>query len=209
MALLRARPPAADELPADPAPGLAPAPALDDADPQRRRQALHALAGRADALPALLQRLALEQDPQVRIVLVNALVDTQCEAAAQALARELASEDVALRNLAITALSEMPDAALAVLPAVLQADDPDQRIFAATVAGAIGGPQACELLVGLLMREREVNVVDAAVNALAEIGGREHLPVLRDVRRRFDAHPYIVFAAGAAIAALERAALAG
>lgn len=197
MALVKSVPSAA-------APSPPPSAALDDPDPQRRREALRAHVADPAAWPAIAGRLPQEQDTHVRSVLVTCLVETQSVTAARALASELGSEDVGLRNLALQALAEMPEPALAVLPATLRSPDADVRIFAAMVLGSIGGDQACALLCELLEHDGQVNVVDAAINGLAEIGGAQHIPALKATRRRFASDPYIGFAAGAAIQALQR-----
>ncbi len=206
MGLIKARPQEASAS----ATALPPAPtaALDADDPQQRRDALRASVGDAAALPAVIARLPLEQDPHVRSVLISTLVESQSDDAAQALAALLSVEDVALRNLAITALAEMPTAAMKLLPGLLDNADADVRIFATSVLGAIGGPRAAELLAWLLGHDPHVNVIDAAINGLVETGSREHIKALQAARRRFADDPYVGFAVKAAISALERAPLA-
>lgn len=190
--------------PADPV-----APSLADADPARRRQALRACVGDPASWGGMVQRLDEEDDAHVLSVLVGCLVETQSEQAARGFAACLAQEDVTLRNLAVQALTEMPNPALQVLPEVLASADADVRIFAAMVLGAIGGPRACELLCFLLEHDAHVNVVDAAINGLAEVGSPLHLPALQTARRRFPDDPYIGYAVKAASAALQAEARVG
>lgn len=202
MGLIRSHHPLADPAATVEPPGHGEPPRLDDPDPQRRREALHACEGQPERLAELVERLALETDAHVRSVLIACLVDSRSEVAARALVRMLEGEDVAMRNLAIEALTEMPEAAMAVLPPQLSAADADVRIFAVQIIGAIGGPQAAALLGYVLANEEHVNVVDAAINGIVEIGGHEHIQALLVARRRFAGNPYIAFAANAAIAAL-------
>lgn len=181
-------------------------PLLTDADPVQRRQALRARVADRQSWPAMVARLPQEGDAHVRSVLVSCLVETQSDEAARGFADCLANEDVALRNLAVQALTEMPLPALRVLPEVLGSTDADVRIFATMVLGAIGGPRACELLCFLLEHDGHVNVVDAAINGLAEIGSADHLNALQTARRRFPDDPYIGYAVKTASAALRGAA---
>ncbi len=57
----------------------------------------------------------------------------------------------------------------------------------------------CRLLCDLLDSEPEPNVCAAAVDALAEIGGAEALPVLTRCKERFAATPFLEFAIKIAI----------
>ena len=58
-------------------------------------------------------------------------------------------------------------------------------------------------LAQVLRSEVEVNVVGAALEVLAEVGGPEALEALRAARTRFAADPFIVFAADLALERIE------
>ena len=58
-------------------------------------------------------------------------------------------------------------------------------------------------LLNVLANEREVNVVAAAIDVLAEVGEPEHVAALHNARQRFAQDPFIGFAADVAIARIE------
>lgn len=177
---------------------------LDDADPAQRRRAAHALDAHAlgerpDVVPALSARLAREEDPSVREVLLTALVRAGTGAAASALVPYLASEDVGLRNGVIESLQQMP--AAVVMPEVaplLEAADSDLRIFAAQLVGKLPHPDRLGLLAGVIDREPHVNVCLSAVEALMESGDPAALPVVERLAARFPDDPFVAFSVDAA-----------
>lgn len=172
---------------------------LDDADPARRRRAAHELGERADAVAALAVRLAREEDPSVREVLLTALVRIGTAEAAAALTPVLASEDVGLRNGVIESLQQMPAAVvMPVVAPLLQSADSDLRIFAAQLVGRLPHPDRLPLLTGLVERDPHVNVCLAAVEALMEAGHPEVLPSLERLAGRFPDDPFVAFSVDAA-----------
>ena len=196
MALVKPR------KPAEPIPetgGGDPLTRLEDADPARRRAAVHALEGRADAVPALAGRLGREVDASVREALLTALVRTGDAAAARSILPLLASEDVGLRNGVIESLQQMPPAVVMPEAApLLEAEDSDLRIFAVQLVGRLPHPDRIPLLTAVLERDPEVNVCLAAVEALMETGRPDALPALEGLALRFPDDPFVAFSVDAA-----------
>ena len=78
--------------------------------PPVRRAAVRGLADHPEAVTAICDRLDVEASPSVRAVLFTTLIQLQSPEVAARLADLLRSDDVPLRNAAIEALQEMPDA---------------------------------------------------------------------------------------------------
>ena len=148
-----------------------------------RRWAARDLAGVAAAVPVLGRRLRDEADPRVREALFTSLCASAGEAAVDELLPLLRGDDAQLRNGAIEALAAMPRAVGPRIAALLRDADPEQ---------------VTPWLLQVLREDAEVNVVAAAIEVLAEVGGPEHVPALHDAVRRFPADPFIAFAAEAA-----------
>jgi HEAT repeat protein len=172
---------------------------------EQRRWAARDLSGVREAVKALGAQLARETDPRVREALFTSLSATGGGDAVDALLPLLRTEDAQLRNGAIEALAGMPKAVAPRIAALLRDDDPDVRIFTVNLLGELRHDQVVPWLLQVLRGEREVNVVAAAIEVLAEVGGPEHVTPLRDAARRFAADPFIAFAADIAAARIEAA----
>lgn len=178
---------------------------LGDPDPRQRRLAARDLAAFPQATLGLGQALAVETDASVREALFTALASLASEAAVQSLLPLLRSEDASLRNGAIEALAAMPQAVAPCVDGLLQDADPDVRIFTVNLLGELRHASVPAWLVQVLRHETHVNVVAAALEVLAEIGGADELPALRAARQRFDDDAFIQFAADLAISRIEAA----
>lgn len=200
MALVKNRQPAADG-PAETAPrdlaGLLAD--LTAAESGVRRNAVRGLGSYPDSAMALCDRLGVETSPSVRAVLFTTLIHLQSPAVAVRLAEFLRSEDAPLRNTAIEALQEMPDAVASHLQTLLADSDSDVRIFAVNILAALRHRQAPQWLVEVIRSDSHVNVCAAAVDGLAEIGGPEAVTDLLDLRRRFGGNAFMEFAIDTAI----------
>lgn len=163
-----------------------------------RRWAARDLAGVAAAVPVLGRRLRDEADPRVREALFTSLCASAGEAAVDELLPLLRGDDAQLRNGAIEALAAMPRAVGPRIAALLRDADPDVRILTVNLLGELRHEQVTPWLLQVLREDAEVNVVAAAIEVLAEVGGPEHVPALHDAVRRFPADPFIAFAAEAA-----------
>jgi HEAT repeat protein len=164
-----------------------------------RRAAARELANHAGAAMALCDRLDVETSPSVRAVLFTSLIRLQSPAVAARLAAHLRSDDAPLRNGAIEALQEMPEAVTPHLRTLLADPDSDVRIFAVNILGALRHAAAPEMLAEVVRTEPHVNVCAAAVDALAEVGGLETIAALEDLRGRFAGEAFMAFAIDTAI----------
>ncbi len=172
---------------------------LSSDDARARRNAARELADHPQAAMALCDRLEHERGPSVRAVLFTSLIRLQSPDVAGRLAMHLRSDDAQLRNGAIEALQEMPDAIAPHLSDLLNDDDSDVRIFAVNILGALRFEEAPRLLTEVLRKESHINVCAAAVDALAEVGGMEAIEALEELRARFADDAFIVFAVDTAI----------
>lgn len=168
---------------------------LREGSAEQRRWAARDLAGQADAMALLGERLLAEREVRVREALLTSLTATPCEATVAALLPLLRSEDAQLRNGAIEALSSMPQAVGPRIARLLEDADADVRIFTVNLLGDLRHPLVLGWLADVLRLESQVNVVAAAIEVLAEAGGPEQLPALQAARQRFEHDPFIGFAA--------------
>lgn len=159
-----------------------------------RRAAARELTSVAGAEAPLAAALQAEPDASVRAAIVTALVGTGTAAAAAALAVPLSSEDAELRSAAIEALQQLGDVAVPEIVRLLDAADPDLRIFAVNVLEGIRPPVALPLLAHVLAHDPDMNVGLAAVELLAQFGGPEDAGLLHDFAARFPAEPFVAFA---------------
>jgi len=178
---------------------------LGDPDAAVRRWAARDLAAHPGAATMLCARLAQERDASVRAVLFSSAAALGGTAVVQAMVQLLRSEDPALRNGAIEVLAHLPAAVAPHIDALLRDGDSDVRIFTVNLLGELHHPQVPRWLQQVLERDEAINVVGAALDVLAEVGGREALPALHAARRRFADDDYIAFTASLAIERIEAA----
>jgi HEAT repeat protein len=176
---------------------------LADADAAVRRWAARDLAAYPAAAPAVCARLADEADASVRAVLFTTAARLGGPAVVQAMVELLRSEDPRLRNGAIEVLSGLPDLVAPQIDRLLLDADSDVRIFTVNLLGELRHPQVGRWLAQVLHTDAEVNVVGAALEVLAEVGGPEALGAVREARRRFADDPYIGFSADLVVARIE------
>lgn len=173
--------------------------ALDGADPAARRRGARGLAAHPAAVGDLSGRLAIESDDAVRETIFTALIEIGDDAAAQALTPLLRSEDARLRNGAIEALQQLPDQTAPLIVELLEDPDSDVRIFAVNVVDALRHPKTHEWLHKVIRAENHVNVLGAAVEALAEIGSPDMIPDLEALADRHPDEPFLRFAVKTAV----------
>lgn len=174
--------------------------ALAHDDPAERRRAARMLAGDPAGAEALCARLEQEADPSVREAIGTGLMHHPTPLVVERLLAFLRAEDAALRNQAIELLASMPDVVGRRIEEVLADEDSDVRIFAVNILATLPHARVPEWLAHVVDREEHINVCAAAVDVLAEIGTPADIPALRNLRRRFAADPFLVFACDAAIA---------
>ena len=172
---------------------------LRGGDAEQRRWAVRDLTSHPQAAAALGAQLLVERDAAVREALFLALGTMASDEAVSALLPLLRSEDARLRNGAIEVLSGLPRVVGPRISALLLDADVDVRIFTVNLLGELRHEQVTQWLQQVLLSDREVNVVAAAIEVMAETGQPEHIDALRETRRRFADDPFIGFAADVAI----------
>ena len=147
----------------------------------------------------------MERDSSVRSALFTTLAGFASAEAVNALLPLLRSEDAGLRNGAIEALAEMPEAVAPRVEALLHDSDADVRIFAVNLLTELRHDKVHSWLRQVLAQETAVNVVAAAIEVMTEVGDAQDLPMLRALSTRFDNDPFVGFAADMAIERIEAA----
>ncbi|ARE40330.1 HEAT repeat [Rhodovulum sp. P5] len=167
---------------------------LDDADPVMRRHAVQDLDGSAGAVADLAPLLAGETDHAVRSAMFTVLAGIATPEALDAILPCLQSEDAELRNAAVEAAQQMPDAVANRIEALLADPDPDQRLFALDILQDLAHPHAPDWIAPLLSRDTDPNVVGTAIDRLAECGRPDMVDAIRAAAARFEDCTYIRFA---------------
>ena len=173
--------------------------ALDSPDADSRWTAARALAGQADAVPALAVALAREPIPRVREAMMTALIRIGNAASIEVLLPYLRSQDACVRAAAIEALQALPDAIAPFMAPLLNDVDSDVRLLATELARNMEASEATRLLCELIEREQHPNVCAAAIDVLTEVGTPDALPVLERCAARFASTPFLPFAASVAM----------
>jgi len=178
---------------------------LADPDVSTRRWAARDIADHPQLARALCDRLAQEGDVSVREVMFTTLGQIGGTAVVQGLLPLLRSEDANLRNGAIETLAGMPNDVGPSIDLLLQDNDVDVRIFTVNLLGDLRHPRLPEWLALVLKGDAHVNVVAAALEVTAEVGGGPLLPAVKAARTRFADDPFIGFAADLAQQRIEAA----
>jgi HEAT repeat protein len=173
--------------------------ALDDAKPTTRRWAARDLTDCPGVSAALLQRLRREDDISVREVILTTLTTLGDHVAVEGLVDCLRSEDVALRNEAIEAMKQLPDAVATIMRGLLADASADVRIFAVNVLESLRHPEVEAWLIAVIEQDAHVNVCATAVDLLGETGSAAARQPLLRLKARFADEPYIQFAADVAL----------
>ena len=172
---------------------------LDSPDADSRWTAARALAGQADAVPALAAALAREPMPRVREAIMTALIRIGSPASIEVLLPYLRSQDAGVRAAAIEALQALPEAIAPFMPPLLSDADSDVRLLATELARNMEASEATRLLCDLIEHENHPNVCAAAIDVLTEVGTPEALPTLEQCAARFAATPFLPFAISVAM----------
>jgi HEAT repeat protein len=172
---------------------------LADPDPTARRWAARDLADCPGTSGTLLERLKLEANASVREVILTTLTQLGDEVAVAGLVDCLRSEDATLRNEAISAMQELPDAVAPIMGGLLNDGDADVRIFAVNILQSLRHARVEGWLIEVIDRDPHVNVCGAAVDLLGEVGTEHAREALERLKRRFPDQPYILFAADLAL----------
>lgn len=173
--------------------------ALDDPDPERRREGALALDAVPAAVPPLLARVGAEPEAQVRDAMLTTLAAHDTPEVAEALAAHLATDDAALRTAVAETLATMPRSVPALIPRLLAAPDHDVRVMTAMVLADLPHPDSLVRLAEMIRDDPHPNVVATAIDALLPSLGPEHAELLRDAVRRFPDDPFLRFTVEAAL----------
>jgi HEAT repeat protein len=138
--------------------------------------------------------LANETSPRVREAIFTALIRIATPASVAVILPFLRADDSRARMEAMDALAALEDASWPAIVALLRDTAAPVRILACDLIRGFPADRAAPLLCNLLEAERDANVCAAAVDALAEIGGRDALPALERCAARFKETPFLVFA---------------
>jgi HEAT repeat protein len=168
-------------------------------DATLRRNAARALAAMPEAVPLLCAHLADEPNHSVRSIIFTGLIGHASSAAVEGLLPLLRSDDANLRNAAIEALQEMPEAVGPYVERLLADDDSNVRIFIVNVLGALHHTEVPRWLLQVVANDPHVNVCAAALDALSEVGEPDVIPALQALKLRFADVAFIDFAVDAAI----------
>jgi HEAT repeat protein len=172
---------------------------LSDEQPEVRRWAARDLADCPGSAEALVARLRDEPDESVREVILTSLTLLGDPVAVGGLVHCMRSEDAALRNEAIEAMKQLPDAVSPIMRGLLLDEDSDMRIFAVNILESLRHPNVETWLSEVIEHDDHVNVCATAVDLLGEVGSRSALEPLLRLKARFAREPYIQFAADLAI----------
>ncbi len=157
------------------------------------------------ASAVLVARLPQESDPTVREFIVSSLIQIRDETAVRCLLDCLKSADAGLRNEAIEALKQLPREIEPHLFELLEDPDPDVRIFIVNVLESLRHPLVEQWLIKVIRHDPHVNVCATAVDLLGEVGVKEAIPALLNLKQRFPDEPYIQFAADVALKRINQA----
>lgn len=172
---------------------------LNDPDPTVRRWSARDLADCPDISTALVERLSREEDVSVREVILTTLTERGDAIAVAGLIECLRSESVPLRNEAIEAMRQLPEAVAPIMRGLLADADPDVRIFAVSILQSLCHPEVETWLIEVIETEPHVNVCATAVDLLGEVGTVASRDSLLRLKARFANEPYIRFAADLAL----------
>ncbi|MEP9378153.1 HEAT repeat domain-containing protein [Aquabacter sp. CN5-332] len=166
---------------------------------EERWAAARAAANSAGNVAALEAALSEERDPRVREAIFTSLALINTDESVRAVLQHVRSDDARVRTGALDALRAMPERTAGHLPALLSDPDSDVRLLACELCRSVPLAQMHEMLGRLLATESEANVCAAAVDVLADCGGREMLPALSQCANRFGNDPFLAFSIKVAI----------
>ncbi|GAA1605987.1 HEAT repeat domain-containing protein [Actinoplanes couchii] len=172
---------------------------LDDPDTDLRREAALGLEGIAEAVPALLARVHVEDDPRVLESILITLAAHDTDEVAGSLAVHLASDEAALRTAVAAALATMPRSVPDLLPALLAAPDHDVRVMTAMILADLPHPDAHVWLLRMVQDDPHPNVVTGAIDALLPSATADDIPLLEHAVQRFPDDPFLRFTVQAAL----------
>ena len=172
---------------------------LSDPNSTARRWAARDLVDCPGATAALVRRLKIEPVVSVREVILTTLTRLGDQTAVAGLVDCLRSEDAALRNEAIEAMKQLPDAVAPIMRELLADPVSDVRIFAVNILESLRHPEVEAWLIEVIEKDPHVNVCAAAVDLLSEVGTEAAREALVRLKTHFADEPYFQFAADLAL----------
>jgi len=172
---------------------------LSSSDSTERRWAARDLVECPECANALMQRLKIETENSVREVILTTLTRMGDPVAIAGMVDCLRSEDAALRNEVVEAMKQLPLEVAPMMLGLLADPDPDVRIFAVNVLESLCHPEVESWLISVITYDAHVNVCATAVDLLGEVGTSNAIEPLEQLKARFNAEPYIQFAADLAL----------
>jgi len=148
-----------------------------------------------DAARELEAHLHTEQNSSVRSACFDALVDIATADALMRILHFLRSNDIALRNSAITAAQRLPHQIAPAIEALLSDPDAEQRLFGVRLLEELPHPCVQEWIAGVLSKETDPIVAAAALDVVAECVTEDMLKAVTKVRQRFADSDFVCFAA--------------
>lgn len=172
---------------------------LEEPTTVARRWAARDLMDCPEASGALVDRLRREEDGSVREAILTSLTSLGDGVAVAGLVSCLRSEDANLRNEAIEAMKQLPDAVAPIMSGLLNDPSSDVRIFAVNVLESLRHPEVESWLIRVIDFDPHLNVCATAVDLLGEVGSARAEGSLRRLKARYAAEPYMVFATDLAL----------
>lgn len=105
----------------------------------------------------------------------------------------LESQNAYLRNKAITFLQDSGETAKSFIKDILENGTRDVKIFAVNILGDVKYEESRDMLLSLIKEEKDINVLMTAVDYLGEIGEKEDIPLLEELKGKFPDEPYVEF----------------
>ena len=167
---------------------------FDHPDPAARRAAVVARGGDPDAVGALLDRFAVEDDAFVRDALATRLAGHDVDPVAQAMAAALRHPGAAVRSYAVHVLATTRESTRRVLPGLLADPDRDVRALVVMVLARTEDPDALDRLRAVAATDPDPVVVSAALSEVVERLGAGAVDDARAAAARFPDDPYVGFA---------------
>lgn len=164
-----------------------------------RRQAVVELSQSPTDWRALADMLADEPDVGVRERIFTVLGKVAGKEVAESLLPLLRSEDANLRNESIETLAGMPEAVGNLMDDLLRDEDSDVRIFAVNILASLQHTNVLTWLCQVAQEDDEVNVVNAALDVLNEVGDGSCVEAIQNAKIRFPNEPFLHFAADLAL----------
>jgi HEAT repeat protein len=171
---------------------------LNSGSADQRSLAARSLGKFIDSAQALGVALSRENQKGVREAILISLAAIDTQASFDAVMPLLRSGDAKLRSGALDTLKAMSVTGASRLGELLNDADPDIRILACELARDMTSNEAQRALRAAIETDPLVNVCAAAIDALAEIGSQDDLPLFERCLKRFPNESFLAFSVSVA-----------